>query len=117
MAAVFPAIRAIRMEPTRTKLLCLECFVLGALGMLLLATLEELPFAHPSVAQPAGQWTSVHRSEAVPAREKLPPCGKIESIAIPFAHPDGVFPDRSERLQQPKWLFEGFSETSLSAFL
>jgi hypothetical protein len=54
--------------------------------------------------------------EPIRRPEKVGPCGKVEAIQIPFANPDGAFPDREERLQQPKWFFEGISESSLIRF-
>jgi hypothetical protein len=38
-------------------------------------------------------------------------------LEIPLANPDGVFPDEKERLQAPRWVFEKFSESSLTRFL
>jgi hypothetical protein len=53
---------------------------------------------------------------ADPSQEMAPigPAGQIEAIEIPLANPEGNFPDKAERLAQPKWFFDGFSEQSLT---
>jgi len=57
------------------------------------------------------------RSQASGGPEKVAPWGQLETIEVPLANPDGVFPDKEERLQNPKWFFEKFSENSLTRFL
>jgi hypothetical protein len=37
-------------------------------------------------------------------------------VELPLVNTDGIFPDRAERLQDPKWFFEKFTESSLSRF-
>jgi len=101
------------MDTSRVKLLCLECFVVGALGMLVLASFPDVPGASYLTPQ---EFAAGHSRE-IPHPEKVPPCGKIKASAIPFADPNGAFTDRDERLQTPRWFFAGFTKTSLSAFL
>jgi hypothetical protein len=52
-----------------------------------------------------------------PSYQASGPAGIIEAFEIPFANANGVFPDQSDRLQSEKWVFNGFSETSLASFL
>jgi hypothetical protein len=82
--------------------------------MLALSILPDLPATRYLV--PA-ELPPIRGREISAPREKVPPCGKIKASAIPFADPNGVFPDRDERLRPAKWFFEGFSKTSLSAFI
>jgi hypothetical protein len=51
-----------------------------------------------------------------PAFTEAGPAGIIEASEIPFSHPDGVFPDRNDRLKPERWVFTAFSENELSAF-
>ena len=70
--------------------LCAAFFVLGACVSLVVTTLvKSLPALHRSGLQTS----SVNVNQTIPG-----PCGKIEAIEIPLANPDGIFPDREERL-------------------
>ena len=48
---------------------------------------------------------------------KLGPWGRIEGFEIPFANPNGVYPDSEERRQKPKWFFEHATEQSVERFI
>jgi len=88
--------------------LCAAFFVLGACVSLVVTTLvKSLPALHRSGLQTS----SVNVNQTIPG-----PCGKIEAIEIPLANPDGIFPDREERLAKPKWFFENVSESQLTRF-
>jgi hypothetical protein len=52
-----------------------------------------------------------------PKRAKVEPWGRLEAFEVPFANPNGVYPDRAERLQKPKWFFEGATEKSVVRFI
>ena len=41
------------------------------------------------------------------------PWGELESLEIPLAESDNLFPDRDLRLQPPHWFFQGVSRTEL----
>src|SRR5437764_13323123 len=41
--------------------------------------------------------------------EQAGAAGIIEAREIPFAHPNGAFPDRDDRLKPEKWLFSNLS--------
>jgi hypothetical protein len=96
------------------NLLCAACFTFGALMMLFFVSLPELGFIRGRELEPGSAQNGLDPGHQ---RETISACGKIEPIAIPFANPDGVFPDRNERLQRPKWFFQGFSASALSQFL
>src|SRR5438045_1734785 len=98
------------------RLLCAAFFILGAALALLLAALPAPRFLRHLDARAFGQNALVEGGE--PKKPgKAAACGTIEAIEIPFANPDGVFPDRDLRLQQPKWFFESYSESGLCQFL
>jgi hypothetical protein len=45
------------------------------------------------------------------------PWGRIEGFEIPFANPNGVYPDSEERRQRPTWFFENATEQSVERFI
>src|SRR5437899_10937777 len=94
--------------------MCLLCFLLGAVLMLFLCTFA--PSAHRlvnarehTIPPPAAFTTRL--------ADLAHPLGTLEAIPFPLAHPDGIFPDREDRLRQPEWIFQNFSETDLQHFL
>ena len=48
-----------------------------------------------------------------PANKPLKPWGDIEALEIPLADSGQFFPDRQERLKDPHWFFENFSNAQL----
>lgn len=80
-----------------------------------------LGFATPLVLASATLF-SAHRRHVglltafAAGREQSGRGGSIEAIEIPLASPDGVFPDRTSRLENPKWVFEDCSESRLARF-
>ena len=93
--------------PTKINRVCPVSFVLGVLTPLVLASVTLL-LTHPHGAG----WLTAY---AV-GPEKSGPGGSIEALEIPLASPDGVFPDRTARLESPKWVFEDCSESRLARF-
>jgi hypothetical protein len=89
----------------KIRRVCPVSFVLGVLTPLVLAFVALL-------------FTGRHRSLTAygAGREKQGPGGNIEAVEIPLASPDGVFPDRTVRLESPKWFFEDCSESRLARF-
>ena len=98
-------------DAKRITLLCAASFTLGASVALLLAACVRSWQCHQGFAQPAPATRTFEQGHATPA------CGTIEAIEIPLANPDGVFPDRQQRLASPQWFFQDFSETHLTHFL
>ena len=94
---------------------CAAAFVLGASLALLVISVIGLLFVHHFRATKLAQALAFSKS-ADASSDKIPACGRIEAIEIPLANPDGGFPDRDERLAQPRWFFENFSEPSLTRF-
>src|SRR5213594_2651162 len=99
----------------RTVLLCAAFFILGAGSALLLESRLSSVAACASKASAAASTIAPLASPSPLA--PLPPCGKIESVEIPLANPDGMFPDREQRLANPSWFFENFTEGRLTRFL
>src|ERR1051325_4390724 len=66
---------------------------------------ETCPAALPRLSV-ASDNSSMERSVA----------GVIQATQIPFSHPDGVFPDRGDRLKPERWIFKDFSEKELAHF-
>ena len=101
----------------QNALRCAAYFVLGALFTLLWVT-DPAPGFGPNIKARTAEPVCPHPVSASSRKPgKIPPCGEIEAIEIPFANPDGLFPDREARLETPKWFFQGFSESRLSRFL
>jgi hypothetical protein len=48
---------------------------------------------------------------------KVEPWGRIEAFEMPFAKPDGVYPESAARLQSAKWFFENAAESTVRRFL
>lgn|ERR1051325_787336 len=46
-----------------------------------------------------------------------PISGRIEAIEIPLGMPNGMVPEQTQRLQNPRWSFAGISESQLTRFL
>jgi hypothetical protein len=96
------------MFDSRQTKLCALFFILGASASLIVMTLvNSLPLRH-GPALPSSLYDT---DRNIPG-----PCGKIEAVEIPLASPDGIFPDREQRLANPKWFFENVSETQLTRF-
>src|SRR5438874_675774 len=102
------------MDGKRAKLLCAAFFILGAGWALIVVLLGGAPLMERLHVR--ALTAGVPAVSGLPQFEKAGPWGKIEAVEIPFASPDGVFPDRDERLQQPKWVFEGTGQASLIRF-
>src|SRR5437870_4179907 len=100
------------LDARRVKLFCAASFILGASLTLLVVTGVTALLVH--------RYHGLAKILARPnsAQESVPggPGGKIEAIEIPLANTDGAFPDKAERLAQPKWFFENVSETRLTRF-
>jgi len=96
------------------RFLCAGCFSAGVFfSLLLLLTLWPFFQQHSNSR-------AVSAQGLVPAKTRakaVPPCGRIESIKIPLANPDGIFPDRAQRLAAPRWFFENVSAAELTEFL
>src|SRR6266850_5076462 len=105
------------LRPKRVKLLCAVFFILGASLTLLLVTFALSLFIHHFGGQSVSQILARTRSGTTTAPEKRGAWGVLEPVELPLANTDGVFPDQAERLQNPKWFFERFTESSLSRFL
>src|SRR5438874_1941368 len=104
------------MSNKRIRLLAIGSFTLGVCSMLALISLPGSPFLRPIQINRAGE-IAPQRSHTGAAKPKTPPCGKIEPIEMDFGNPDGIFPDQDERLREPRWVFENFSDAGLSRFL
>lgn len=92
-------------------------FVLGATSTLVSVALGAVLIGH--LYPVTGLWQSLRHGEPSPHARlaKLEPWGKIEAFQIPFANPYGVYTDSAQRLQSPKWFFEGANESTLVRFL
>src|SRR5262245_46425895 len=89
--------------------LCAAFFLLGACASFVVSTLvKSVPAPHSPELQTS--WENNTQTTTGP-------CGKIEAIEIPLANPDGVFPNREERLAQPRWFLENVSESQLTRYL
>src|SRR5438874_4991342 len=97
----------------RVKLLCAASFILGASLTLLGVTAVTALLVHHY----HGLSQVLARSEAPQDTVHIGPGGKVQAIEIPLANTDGAFPDKAERLAQPKWFFENASEPRLTHFL
>jgi hypothetical protein len=91
----------------RIKLLCAAFFVLGASLTLALWTAAHLFIRHY-------HGTPI-QARTVDTTKK--PWGILEPIEIPLANSEGILPDQEQRLQDPKWLFEQYTEERLTRFL
>ncbi|HYV27729.1 MAG TPA: hypothetical protein VFA77_09365 [Candidatus Eisenbacteria bacterium] len=101
---------------TKQGKLCALFFMLGscATGCLVaLACLLLVQHYRRAESKP-GQRLAALAAQVQPANNS--PWGTIEAVEIPFANPDGAFPDEEKRLQQPKWFFENASEGRLTRF-
>src|SRR5258706_14166925 len=100
------------LEPKRVKLFCAASFILGASLTLLLVTaalsLFVRHFGGPAVVQILART----RSGATPPPGQRGAWGVLESVELPLANTDGIFPDQEERLQNPEGLFDSFSQNS-----
>src|SRR5437867_9245465 len=105
------------LDGKRIKLLCAAFFILGVWVTLVLVALGAQCFMRHFRPPGLAQVLARTRSQASGGPEKVGPWGQLETIEVPLANPDGVFPDKEERLQNPKWFFEKFSENSLTRFL
>src|ERR1051326_5958696 len=101
----------------RAGLLCAAAFILGASFTLLAVTLASFLLLGHYHAPGIGQVLARPRPEAGIMPERRGRWGLLDPIEIPLANPDGVFPDKEERLRNPTWFFEKFSTNSLARFL
>jgi hypothetical protein len=91
-------------------------FVLGGWLTFLALRIPEVP--HTTViARETAQANGPRLSDMPQTTTEVGPAGIIEITQIPFSHPDGVFPDRSDRLRPDRWVFAGFSGEQLKSFL
>jgi len=104
-------------EPKRVKLLCAAFFILGASLTLLLVTFGVSLFLHHFGSESVVHILARARPGGTVGPEKHGAWGVLEPVEVPLANTDGIFPDEPERLQNPKWFFERYTESSLSHFL
>jgi hypothetical protein len=100
------------LDSMRTKLLCAAFYCLGVGSALLMPALIRLPDAKASSVQGPNR-PLVQARTSTP----VPPCGRIVAIEVPLANSDGVFPDREQRLANPRWFFEGTSPDRFAQLL
>lgn len=104
-----------RIDVKRVRALCFASFILGGSLVLLAVSVAALLFVHYR----REKLRQVLASTSLPA-ETVPQvdsaAGSIEALEIPLANMGGNFPDRTERLAQPRWFFEKFSESQLARF-
>jgi hypothetical protein len=82
--------------------------------MVFLGTYLAIRFGHGfGWARLAGQCQVAAKEQPL----KIEPWGRIEAFEMPFANPNGVYPDRAQRMQRPKWFFEGATESSVERFI
>jgi hypothetical protein len=93
----------------QNRLLCVVFFLLGT-SVALISSHFVKSFPRHRLSGSESPW--VEMDDGVPL-----PSGKIEAIEIPLANADGIFPDREQRLANPKWFFENTSETRVAHFL
>ena len=92
---------------------CSKSFLLGGiLPVLLLVSLGHSPFEPAPCAQSLPPDAS--ESDKFLASG---PWGEIDALGFPLANCDGKIPDQAERLKEPRWVFEKFSEVELTTFL
>jgi hypothetical protein len=58
-----------------------------------------------------------HESTSAAKPGKAEPWGRIEAFELPFANPTGAYPDRDQRMQRSRWLFEHATERSVERFI
>lgn len=104
-------------ETKRVKLLCAAFFILGASLALLLVTFALSLFVHHFGGRSVVQILARTRSGSAGAPGQRGGWGVLEPVELPLANTDGIFPDQAERLQNPKWFFERYTEGRLSRFL
>src|SRR5262245_41398376 len=102
------------LDSNRMRLLCAASFITGASLALLSAVIAMwlLVRHYHHLGLTFGFKRAVVEDPANASR----PWGSLEAVEIPLANPDGVIPDPDQRLQKPKWFFEGYSETRLERF-
>jgi hypothetical protein len=88
-------------------------FLFGACFAVLLLLVQTLWFSSPVRGR---QVVSDSNQDAVqPAAAG--PWGHLEAFQLPLANPEGVYPDRAERMQKPRWIFEGVSAEAVVRFV
>src|SRR5215468_5584506 len=105
-------------EPKRVKLYCLASFILGCSLTLLAVTFALSLFTRRfGGGENVAQVLARARSQSVAAPAKPGAWGILEPVEVPLANTDGIFPDEEERMRNPRWFFEKYTETSLARFL
>ena len=70
--------------------------------------------SRPSASQIAKNSTPpAAKRKAAPTK----PWGLLETLKIPLAEEENLFPDREQRLRPSSWFFENFSQSDVAAFL
>ena len=94
---------------------CAVYFVLGGWLTFLATRTAEVPNTIVSARETAQP--NLQKFQETNELSRDPgPAGVIEATEIPFSHPDGVFPDRGDRLKPERWVFNNLSEKALIAF-
>jgi hypothetical protein len=92
-------------------------FILGACFILLSLSLIGGTGVHHVSALRLGFSATSPQIVAEAREPKARPWGRIEAFELPFANPNGVYPDKNERMQRPKWFFEHATERSVVRFI
>jgi hypothetical protein len=107
------SICAVFMEKlTKTQIL-IAGFLFGACFVVMVLLVQTLWFSPPVRGRPM---VSDSNLDAAPAL-KAGPWGHLEAFQLPLANPEGVYPDREERMQRPRWIFEGVPAEAVVRFL
>jgi len=105
------------MEVKRVRLLCAAFFILGSVLTLLAVVIGFSLFVQRYSGESIVQILARTRSQTPATSAQRGPWGVLESLELPLANTEGVFPDEQERMQDPKWVFENYTENALSRFL
>lgn len=95
---------------TRVYLIsCALCFIIGLAAAILAG--RFFGFFVPTALGRTTSTISTNDLKSLTRNSK--PWGDLESLEIPLAESDNLFPDRDLRLQPPHWFFQGLSQTEL----
>jgi hypothetical protein len=97
--------------------LCAASFALGASLGLVVEPFAKEALGRCGVTLGSSQINEQREAAARAVSASKDPWGRLEHFELPFANPTGVYPDRAQRTQQPRWVFEGADEERVERFI
>jgi len=88
---------------------CALCFIAG----LATAILSQDFFASNALGRTTSVISVISSNELRAANHNLKPWGDLDSLEIPFAESENLFPDREIRLRPPHWFFQNLSRSQV----